>query len=116
MRLRAMLLSCTLLFAMASFAHNGNDHVMGTVTVMSANSITVQPVGKDTKPATVAVVSSTMFMKSAAQASLKDLKVGDRVVIEAKEKKDDTLEAVSVTFGKPAAHDLGNMDMKDMKH
>lgn len=116
MKLRVILLSCTLLFAMASFAHNGNEHVMGTVTAISANSIVVQPAGKDAKSAAVAVVSSTMFMKSAAQASLKDLKVGDRVVIEAKENKDDKLEAVTVTFGKPAAHDMGNMDMKDMKH
>ena len=116
MKLRVMLLSCTLLFAMSSFAHGGNEHVMGTVTAISASSITVQPAGKDAKPATVAVVPSTMFMKSSAQASLKDLKVGDRVVVEAKENKDDKLEAVSVTFGKPAAHDMGNMDMKDMKH
>lgn len=116
MKLRVALLSFTLLFAIASFAHNGNEHVMGTVTAISANSITVQPTAKDAKPATVAVVSSTMFMKSSAHASLQDLKVGDRVVIEAKDNKDDKLEAISVTFGKPAAHDMGNMDMKDMKH
>ena len=116
MKLRVMLLSCTLLFAMASFAHNGNEHVMGTVTAISANSISVQSAGKEAKATTVSILSSTMFMKSAAQSSLKDLKVGDRVVIEAKENKDDKLEAVSVTFGKPAAHDMGSMDMKDMKH
>ena len=51
-------------------------------------------------------------MKSAAHASLKDLKVGDRVVVEAKETKDNKLEAVSVTFGKPAPHaDMGTMGM-----
>jgi hypothetical protein len=116
MKLRVALLSIALLFAVTSFAHNGNEHVMGTVTAISANSITVQPAAKDAKPATVAVVSSTMFMKSSAHASLQDLKVGDRVVIEAKDNKDDKLEAISVTFGKPAAHDMGTMDMKDMKH
>lgn len=116
MKLRVMLLSCTLLFAMAGFAHNGNEHVMGTVTAISANSITVQPAGKETQATTISVLSSTMFMKSAAQASLQDLKVGDRVVIEAKENKDDKLVAVSVTFGKPAAHDMSKKDMKDMQH
>lgn len=85
---------------------------MGTVTAISANSITIQSTGKTPKTTTVSVVSSTMFMKSAAHVSLKDLKVGDRVVIEAKQNKDDKLEAVSVAFGKPAPHaDMGTMDM-----
>jgi hypothetical protein len=100
MKLRIMLLSSVLLFAMTSFAHNGNEHVMGTVTAISANSITVQSTDKEAKT-TVSVIPSTMFMKSGAHVSLKDLKVGDRVVVEAKENKDDKLEAVSVTFGKP---------------
>jgi hypothetical protein len=111
-RLRVMLFSSALLLAMASFAHEGNEHVMGTVTAISANRITVQSTGKPPKTTTVSVVSSTMFMKSAAHASLKDLKVGDRVVVEAKQNKDNKLEAVSVTFGKPAPHaDMGTMDM-----
>jgi hypothetical protein len=101
MRVRAMLLACALLFAMASFAHEGNKHVMGTVTTISGNSITVQSTDKEAKTTIVSVIPSTMFMKSGAHVSLKDLKVGDRVVVEAKENKDDKLEAVSVTFGKP---------------
>ena len=115
MKLRIMVFSSVLLFAMTSFAHNGNEHVMGTVTAISANSITVQTTAKEAKTTTISVIPSTMFMKSGAHVSLKDLKVGDRVVIEAKENKDDKLEAISVTFGKPAAQDMGNMDMKDMK-
>ena len=112
MKVRVKLLASVLLFATAGFAHNGNEHVMGTVTGISANSITVQSTGKPPKTTTVSVVSSTMFMKSAAHASLKDLKVGDRVVVEAKQNKDNKLEAVSVTFGKPAPHaDMGTMDM-----
>jgi hypothetical protein len=111
-RLRVMLFSFALLLAMASFAHEGNEHVMGTVMAISANSITVQSTGKPPKTTTVSVVSSTMFMKSAAHASLKDLKVGDRVVVEAKQNKDNKLEAVSVTFGKPAPHaETGTTDM-----
>jgi uncharacterized surface anchored protein len=115
MKLRITLLSSVLLFAMASFAHNGNEHVMGTVTAISANSITVQSADKDAKTSTVSVVPSTMFMKSGAHVSLKDLKVGDRVVVEAKQNKDKKLEAVSVTFGNPQPHsgmdDMPGMDM-----
>ena len=111
MTLRVMLLSCVVLFAMASFAHEGNEHIMGTVTAISANSITVQSTGKETKTTTVSVVSSTMFMKSAAHASLKDLKLGDRVVVDVKENKDNKLEAVSVTSGKSSTHaDTGTTD------
>jgi hypothetical protein len=86
---------------MPSFAHNGNEHVLGTIASISANSITVQSTGKETKTTTVSIIPSTIFMKSGAHVSLKDLKVGDRVVIEAKDNKDDKLEAISVTFGKP---------------
>jgi hypothetical protein len=88
---------------------------MGKVASISANSITVQSTGKEAKTTTVSVIPSTMFMKSGAQVSLKDLKVGDRVVVEAKENKDDKLEAVSVTFGKPQPHSgMGNMPGMDM--
>ena len=101
MRIRAMLLACALLFAMASFAHEGNKHVHGhgddDLREFNNSSIYRQ----EAKTTTVSVIPSTMFMKSGAHVSLKDLKVGDRVVVEAKENKDDKLEAVSVTFGKP---------------
>ena len=115
MKVRAMLLACALLFAMASFAHNGNEHVMGTVVSISANSITVQSAGKETKTTTVSVIPSTMFVKSGVHVSLKDLKVGDRVVVEAKENKNDKVEAVSVAFGKPQPHSgMDNMPSMDM--
>ena len=115
MTLRVMLLSCALLFAMASYAHEGNKHVMGRVTTISVNSITVQSADKKGDTTTISVVPSTMFMKSGAHVSLRDLKVGDRVVVEAKEDKDDKLEAVSVTFGKPQAHSgMGDMPGMDM--
>jgi type 1 fimbria pilin len=104
MKFRAMLLACALLFATASFAHDGNKHVLGKVMAISANSITVQSTDEEAKTTTVSVIPSTMFMKSGAHVSLKDLKVGDRVVVEAKSNKDDKLEAVSVTFGKPIPH------------
>ena len=78
---------------------------MGTVKTVSANSVTVETVGKAPKTVTVALLPSTKFMKSGANASVNDLKVGDRVMIEAKENSADKLEAASVAFGKQAPHD-----------
>ena len=87
--------------AVVTLAYGKEKHILGTVTAISANSITVQTVGKESKTITVFVVSSTKFLKSGADASLKDLKVGDRVVIHPK-RNGDKLEAVTVKFGKPS--------------
>ncbi len=96
------------LFAMAAlmmgsaiaFAHNGVEHVMGTVTAVSHTSITVDTVKH--KSVTVKVDPSTTFTNKDAKASFKDLKVGDRVVINAKEIADEKLQAVSVKWGASA--------------
>jgi Domain of unknown function (DUF5666) len=101
----AMLLLCVPLLAILTFGHNGMEHVMGTVKAISANSVTVKTAAQEPKTITVALLPSTKFVKSGADASLKDLKVGDRVMVEAKENSSDKLEAVSVTFGKQPPHD-----------
>jgi hypothetical protein len=101
----AMLLLCAPLLAVLTFAHNGMEHVMGTVKTLSANSVTVETAGQDPKTIIVALLPSTKFVKSGADATLKDLKVGDRVMVEAKENSPDKLEAVTVTFGKQPPHD-----------
>lgn len=106
MKLRiSILLFCVPLLAVVAFAHNGMEHVMGTVKAITANSVTVETVAQNPKTITVALLPSTKFQKSGVDASLKDLKVGDRVMIEAKENSSDKLEAASVTFGKQPAHD-----------
>jgi Domain of unknown function (DUF5666) len=112
----SMLWLCVALLAVATFAHNGMEHVMGTVKTISANSVTVQTAAQEPKTITVALLPSTKFVKSGADASLKDLKVGDRVMVEAKENSSDKMEAVSVTFGKQPPHDMSKKDMKDMQH
>src|SRR5438270_11470566 len=73
--------SAVLLFAVLAFAHGNEQHVMGTITAISADSITVQTMDKQTK--VVYVDEKTKFMKSGAAATRDDLKVGDRVVIHA---------------------------------
>lgn len=112
----SMLWLCVPLLAVATFAHNGMEHVMGTVKTISANSVAVETAAQDPKTITVVLLPSTKFVKSGADASLKDLKVGDRVMVEAKEDSSDKLEAVSVTFGKQPPHDMNKKEMKDTEH
>jgi preprotein translocase subunit YajC len=73
----------TLLFALSlvALAHGNEKHVMGKVTSISDSSITVETAAK--KSVTVEVSDKTKFAKSGAAATLKDLKVGDKVLIHA---------------------------------
>jgi hypothetical protein len=73
----------TLLFALSlmALAHGNEKHVMGKVTSVSDTSITVETTAK--KSVTLEVSDKTKFEKSGSPATLKDLKVGDKVVIHA---------------------------------
>ena len=96
--IRTLVAMAALMMASAiAFAHNGIEHVMGTVTAVTDTSITVDTV-KHTA-VTVMVAPSTTFSHKGAKASIKDLKVGDRVVINAKEGADKKLQGVSVKWG-----------------
>ena len=88
----------TLLFALSvmALAHGNEKHVMGKVTSISDSSITVETTAK--KSVTVEVSDKTKFEKSGAAATVKDLKVGDKVVIHA-EVSGDKLVAHEVQFG-----------------
>jgi precorrin-2 methylase len=83
-----------------AFAHGNEKHVMGTVTAVSDNSITVETMDKH--QVTVNVVPGTKFMNGNAAAALTNLKVGDRVVIHAVE-KDEHLQAQMVKIGAATA-------------
>lgn len=83
--------------AAIALAHNGVEHVMGTITVVTETSITVSTV-KHTL-VTVVLDPSTTFAHNNAQAGQKDLKVGQRVVINAKPSSGKKLTAVSVRWG-----------------
>lgn len=88
------------LFAAAALAHGGEEHLMGTVTKVSDQSITIET--KDKKTVEVGTAASTKCMKGEATAELKDIKVGDRVVIHAK-KVGGKLVASEVHIGAPGA-------------
>jgi hypothetical protein len=84
------------LMASSAYAHNGMEHVMGTVASMTDSSITVTTT--DGKTQTVATTADTKYSKMDAPIALKDIKVGDHVVIHAT-KKDNKLIAATVQVG-----------------
>lgn len=96
-----VLLACMALAAGVAVAHGGEEHVLGTVAKVSADSITVKTTAG--KLVTVGVAPETTFTKAKAAMTVSDLKVGDRVVIHAKEPQEGTLVADTVEFTTPAA-------------
>jgi hypothetical protein len=103
----------TLALSAIAFAHGNMKHVMGTVTSISDNSITVETTSKRTFRVTL--IAATKFQKSASPASLKDLKVGDRVVIHATG-PEDKLVATEVRFGPMTKAAMAGMKAMDHSH
>lgn len=87
------------MFSVAAVAHDGAHGMKGTVTAIEANTITIETPTKETHQ--IHFDDKTTFTQSGAAATVKDLKVGDRVVIEAHD-ANGTMHAASVRFGKPA--------------
>jgi Domain of unknown function (DUF5666) len=85
---------------LATLAHGTDKHVLGTVTKITDSEITVQ--AQDGSLQVVKIAPDTSFVKSGASVSIKDLKVGDRVVIHAKPVGSDLI-AHEVRFGKAPA-------------
>jgi hypothetical protein len=94
----ALVLALFLLLAsvQAAFAHGGAEHVMGTVSKVSAKSVTVHTT--DNKDVQVGLNAKTAYTRDKKKAASTDMKVGDRVMIEAKE-VDEKLVADSVELG-----------------
>jgi hypothetical protein len=86
--------------ASGAWAHGTDKHVMGVVTKITDDAVTVE--AADKQVTVVKLAADTSFVKSGAPASLKDLKVGDRVVIHAKPVGTDLI-AHEVRFGKMPA-------------
>jgi hypothetical protein len=102
MKVRVLILiACISMIAVAAFAHGDEQHVIGTVASVSTDSITVKTTANAL--VTVAIIPQTTFSKNKAAAKLTDLKVGDRVVIHAKEPSEGKLVADTVQFSTPAA-------------
>jgi hypothetical protein len=84
------------LLASVAYAHNAMIHVMGTVSAITDTSITVTTT--DGKSQAVALNGDTKYAKMDTAIALKDIKVGDHVVIHAT-KKADQLVAATVKIG-----------------
>ena len=96
MKRLATVVTVLLFAAGVALAHGEAVRVMGTVTAISNKSITVQTVDK--KSSTVEITAATKFVKSGVTASIKDLRVGDRVVVDAG-KIGEKIDAHQVQFG-----------------
>jgi Domain of unknown function (DUF5666) len=90
-------LLCMTAMSSLCFAHGNERHVMGTVTKVSAESVTVETTAKATIE--VMITSDTKFSKDGATAAPSDLHAGDRVVIYAMPMKDGKLMAHTVQIG-----------------
>ena len=104
-KMKYLLVLClgAVLSAGLTFAHGDEQHVMGIVTKITDSTISVDVPPKyghaENSTVTVYVIASTKFEKMGRAATIKDIKVGDRVVIHAG-KKGDKLEAHVVKIGK----------------
>lgn len=96
-----VLFVCISLAAVGAMAHGGEEHVIGTVSKLTPDSITVKTTAN--KMVTVGVVPATTFMMGKMAMKIDGLKVGDRVVIHAKEPKEGTLVADTVEYSTPKA-------------
>src|SRR5438128_5334274 len=82
-----------------AFAHGDAEHVRGIVTDITGTAITVEVSPK--KSRTVTVTEKTMVMRGKAHLSLKDVKVGDRVVLDV-DKKTSVATEVTLAAATPA--------------
>lgn len=95
----------SLVCATTVLAHGGNTDIMGTVTSVSAEQVIVKD--REGKSVTVRVTKDTKYRKGDAPGAAADLKVGDRVVIEAVGKA-DAYSAEEIRFSPsapPSEHD-----------
>jgi hypothetical protein len=111
-RIRSMLTGLAAIAALAAFpgvglAHNGMEHLMGTVKSVDDKSITVQT--RDGKEVSAAIDSTTKFEKAGAGTTAKDVTAGERVVVHAK-KSGDTMTAVLVKIGDAGKAHKGHDD------
>jgi hypothetical protein len=110
----SMLGLLSLMAASSALAHNGMEHVMGTVTAVDDTSITVE--GKDKHLTKVLVDGTTQVESAGAAATLKDVTVGSRVVIHGMDKPAGlTAAMVKIGSAKAGAMDT-NMNHAAMEH
>ena len=97
MKFRLFVLFAMLFATTLALAHGNYQHVMGTLTKISENFLTVQTTTNDIVE--VAISPETRVSKGNAAATVQELRVGDRVVIHAAKTNDGKLVAHTVQIG-----------------
>ena len=103
MRRTAVILSLMAVAALPGQAHEGHAHkVMGTVTQIHVEDVSYVEV-QTTEGKTVVLTcdQKTKFLKGKSAATLKDVRVGSRIVASVSEEGEAT-RAVEVTIGEAA--------------
>jgi len=91
MKRTVLALAVALLMTSAfALAHGDNEHVRGTVTSITDTAITVETTAKQTR--TIPITAKTMIMRGYAHLTVKDVKAGDRVVIDVDKKSKMAVE------------------------
>jgi hypothetical protein len=94
----AVCVLATLLFAGLLLAHGNATHLMGTVTAVGKDTVTVQD--KDGKSVVVTVEKTTKYFKNKKAATIADVTVGTRLVIDAQmDQKTKTYTAEEIQVG-----------------
>lgn len=92
-----------LVLSVSAFAHNGMEHVMGTVASITSNTIVVKTGPESVK--TVVTDAKTMWMRGKDMITARDVHTGDRVVIHASKVNDKLLASeVEVGIATAASH------------
>ena len=81
-RYAACLFAISMISVGLVWAHGGNEHIMGTVTAINGDHVTVQT--QDGKSQMVMLGKTTKYFIDKKAAKATDMKVGSRVVVDAK--------------------------------
>jgi|SRR5947207_9076989 len=103
---KTAILLVILLLTLPAVSQQGGKSIMGQVVDVTSNSITIQT--KDKAQQEVLLSSQTKYQKNGAAVALTDVKVGDRVVVQA-DQNGETLTAHSVRFRTEMRLDRRNM-------
>jgi len=80
-RLIVLLAACVLLASLA-YAHGGNDHLTGTITAIEGDHIQIKD--QAGKSVMVMLGKTTKYLKDEKASTKADLKVGTRILVDAK--------------------------------
>ncbi|NOT28683.1 MAG: hypothetical protein HOP16_21585 [Acidobacteria bacterium] len=102
-RVVAIASALVLWLSVAAFAHEGHPHrFMGTLSAVTGTQLEVKTT--DGKTVVFALDGKSVIQQGRAKAELKDLKVGERIVVSALEvPAGKTMTAINVQLRVPAA-------------